>query len=446
MTSVREHSDISPEDTLIESLGPGRIPSPLNTQGFVDDRDRVLLHVCPEQLKQSLNGTNEPLAFTKAGPRKHVYFDPSKLKVALVTCGGLCPGLNNVLRSVVLTLYHTYSVRNIFGIQYGLQGFIPRYGRAVWELNPDRVTEIHAIGGTVLGSSRGPQDIDEIVDALERMNVGIVFVIGGDGSFRAAGKIAAEARDRNAKIGVIGIPKTIDNDINFVSRSFGFNTAVSMATQAIASAHVEARGFPNGVGLVKLMGRHSGFIAATAALAKRDTNLVLVPEADFDIDGDHGLLAWLEERLHERKHAVIVVAEGAGQKYCDAHGADESGNARLGDIGQVLKDRITEHFKTRDIELNLKYIDPSYMIRSVPADSEDAVYCGFLGQNAVHAGMAGKTNMFVGTWNSEFVYIPLKLATMGRKSLDLNDSLWLSVLEATGQPSLLPPAGASANT
>jgi len=267
------------------------------------------------------------------------------------------------------------------------------------------------------------------------MNVGILFAIGGDGTFRAASKIAEEIRNRNGKISVIGIPKTIDNDILFVSRSFGFNTAVSMATQAIGAAHVEANGAPNGIGLVKLMGRHSGFIAASAALDKRYANFVLIPESDFDIDGPHGFLAVLEKRLIDRRHAVIVAAEGAGQKYCGVQGTDDSGNLRLGDIGLYLKQRITEHFESIGMEINLKYIDPSYLIRSVPATANDSVFCGFLAQNAVHAGMAGKTDMVVGMLNDEFVYIPIRLVVSGRKQVELDGKLWNSVIEATGQPS-----------
>jgi len=425
-------------DTSIECLGNPRIDSPLHARQFTDDASRVLLDISADRLEECIRQGTTPPAFMKAGPRSKIYFDPSKLKCALVTCGGLCPGLNNVIRSVVLSLYHTYGVRNILGIRYGLQGFIPRYGHPVIELTPDVVADIDKLGGTILSSSRGPQDIQEIVDALERMNVGILFLIGGDGTFRAAERIAEEIRNREDKISIIGIPKTIDNDINLISQSFGFNTAVGMATQAISSAHVEATGAPNGVGLVKLMGRHSGFIAASAALANRDANFVLIPESDFDIEGPHGFLAVLEKRIIARKHAVVVAAEGAGQRYCGAEGCDESGNPRLGDIGLYLKQRITDYFKERDLELNLKYIDPSYMIRSIHATPNDSVFCGFLGQNAVHAGMAGKTNMVVGTRNDEFVYIPIQLVVRSRKQVDLDGKLWASVLASTGQPSLKP--------
>jgi len=425
-------------DTTIETLGEPRIDSPLHEGQHVEETERVLFDLSADALEKQIKEGASPVSFLKAGPRRRIYFDPSKLKCAIVTCGGLCPGLNNVIRSLVLTLHHTYHVRNIIGIRYGLQGFIPKFGHPVLQLSPEEVSEINEVGGTILSSSRGPQDIGEIVDSLERMNVGILFTIGGDGSFRAAERIAEEIRNRNDKIAVVGIPKTIDNDINLLSRSFGFSTAVSMATQAITSAHVEALGGPNGVGLVKLMGRQSGFIAASSALDKRYANFVLIPESDFDIEGPHGLLEVLESRLLARKHAVIVVAEGAGQKYCSAEGTDESGNPRLGDIGLYLKQVINNHFKSKGMEINLKYIDPSYMIRSVPATANDSVFCGFLGQNAVHAGMAGKTNMVVGTWNDEFVYIPIKEVVKGRKRVDLNGRLWRSVLEATGQPSFKP--------
>jgi 6-phosphofructokinase 1 len=424
-------------DTHIESLGEPRIDSPLKTVKFVDDSERILFDISAEKVCQEVSTGKEPVAFMRAGPRAKIFFDYSKLKCAIVTCGGLCPGLNNVIRSVVLTLYHSYGVKNVLGILYGLQGFIPRYGHPVLELTPAVVSEIDELGGTILSSSRGPQDIQEIVDALERMNVGILFAIGGDGTFRAAARISEEIRARGAKIGVIGIPKTIDNDINLLSRSFGFNTAVSMATKAIGAAHVEANGAPNGIGLVKLMGRTSGFIAASAALGKRYANFVLIPEADFDLEGPHGFLAALEERLARRKHAVIVVAEGAGQKYCSAQGADESGNPKLGDIGIFLKERILQYFHAKGIEINLKYIDPSYTIRSVPATADDSIFCGFLGQEAVHAGMAGKTNMVVGSLNDQFVYVPMTEIVKGRKHVDLEGNLWRSVLEATGQPSFL---------
>jgi len=405
---------------------------------FRTDNDRILIDVNAHHIAETIGENKTPASFELAGPRQKIYFDPSKLKCALVTCGGLCPGLNNVIRAIVLGLYYRYGVRHIYGIRYGLQGFIPQYGHDLVDLNPQSVVHIHEMGGSILGSSRGPQDIEAIVDCLERANIGILFMIGGDGTLRAASAIVEEIKNRNAKISVIGIPKTIDNDIYMVARSFGFDTAVDIATEAIQGAHKEAEGYPNGVGLIKLMGRYSGFIAATAALAQQDVNFVLIPEIHFDMEGENGLLTKLEKRLNDRRHAVILVAEGSGQYFFEKSEKDfdPSGNVKLFDIGVFLKERITKHFTAKGMEIALKYIDPSYMIRSLPANANDHVYCGFLGRDAVHAGMAGKTNMIIGHWNNFFVHVPMPLTTDKRKQVNTGGKLWQTVLEATGQGAL----------
>jgi 6-phosphofructokinase len=191
-----------------------------------------------------------------------------------------------------------------------------------------------------------------IVDCLERMNINALFVIGGDGTLRGAMQIAAVIAERNQKIAVVGIPKTIDNDIPYIDQSFGFQTAFAEATKSIQSAHVEAKAAPNGVGLVKLMGRHSGFIACYAALAESDANYVLIPEVPFQLEGPGGLLDHILTRVRENGHAVIVAAEGAGQDLIPAgpEGVDASGNRRLQDIGLYLKQRITDHFAAADEE------------------------------------------------------------------------------------------------
>ena len=430
-------------DTRISSLGKANITSPLASgisgrPTFTSDDESVLVDIHPDELKACLQEGKAPTAFELAGPRENIYFDPSKLRCALVTCGGLCPGLNDIIRSIVLELYHHYHVRNIYGIRYGLEGFIPQYGHEIMDLEPSKVTNILDMGGSILGSSRGPQDIEQIVDCLERMNIGILFMIGGDGTLNAAVKIANAIFSRGLKISVVGIPKTIDNDIYLVSRSFGFDTAVEVSRQAIISAHNEAAGYPNGIGLIKLMGRHSGFIAATAALAQQDANFVLIPEVDFDLDGPKGLFAALEQRLVSRRHAVIVVAEGAGQAYFEniTEQRDESGNIRLNDIGIYLKNAIAGYFKAKQISITIKYIDPSYMIRSLPANANDSVFCGFLGRNAVHAGMAGKTKLLIGRWNSHFVHVPMESSAGIRKKVQPEGELWAAVLAATGQGSL----------
>ncbi|MGE4264762.1 MAG: ATP-dependent 6-phosphofructokinase [Desulfovibrio sp.] len=423
-------------DATIQTLGVAKIPSPLNYCRFIGQEETLSLQLTEEEADLSVSA-GEPFVFEKAGPRGKMYFDSSKVKCAIVTCGGLCPGINDVIRAIVMDAYHHYHVASVIGVRYGLQGFIPKYGHDIVELTPKNVSNYHVFGGTELGSSRGPQAPDEIVDALERMNVGVLFMIGGDGTMKAAANIVKEIRTRNSRISVIGIPKTIDNDINFVGKSFGFDTAVEKATEAIACAHVEAVGAYNGIGIVKLMGRESGFIAAQATLALKEVNFVLVPESPFSLEGPGGLLEQLENRLRSRHHAVLVVAEGAGQHLCEASGrTDASGNPVLCDICTILIARIKEHFKSRNMEATIKFIDPSYIIRSVPANANDRVYCGFLGQNAVHAAMAGKTGMVVSRLQSRFVHVPLELVTMKRKKLNIEADYWRAVIESTGQEAM----------
>ena len=424
-------------DTKIRSLGSPGIDSPVkSTKIFIDDAEKVLIDTTLNSILNHAKKKKEPPSFERAGARKKIFFDPSKTKCGVVTCGGLCPGVNDVIRNIVLELHYMYGVENIYGIPYGLQGFIPEYKHSFIELTPAFVEHIHEFGGTVLGSSRGAQDISAIVDAIERVNMNVVFFIGGDGTLKAASAVAREALDRGFKCSIIGIPKTIDNDINFVSKTFGFDTAVEEARSVIQCAHVEAKGAPFGIGMVKLMGRDSGFIAANAALASRDANFVLVPEDDFDLEGDQGFLASLEKRLKARGHAVIVVAEGAGQKYFEnrPQQKDASGNIKKGDIGLLLKEKIEEYFLPKKLLINLKYIDPSYVIRSVPANAADSIFCGFLAQMAVHAGMSGKTDMLIGLWNNMYVHIPIELSVKSRKKIDIEGPLWMSVKESTGQP------------
>ncbi len=431
------------EDTKIRNLGPAKIANPVYLRqgvhedmiSFINDKERVLVNALTHP-KIALG--NPPPTFEIAGPREKIFFDPNKLKVAIVTCGGMCPGLNSLVRSIVLQLHYMYGVSNVVGIKYGLQGFIPSYNHPLVDLNPRTVSNIHGRGGSFLGMSRGGQPVEDIVDALERLNIGLLFMIGGDGTLHAGVQLVKEIDKRKLKTSVVAVPKTIDNDINYVDPSFGFQTAVQEATSAIWGAHNEATGAPGGIGLLKLMGRHSGFVAANATLAMSEVNFCLIPEVDFDLDGPKGLLARLTERMKERGHSVIVVAEGAGQKFFgDNLGTDASGNKRLGDIGTFLKDRINAHFSNMGMELNLKYIDPSYLIRSMPSNSSDRVYTTMLGHYAVHAGMAGKTGMLVSKWLNKFVHIPLELAISERRQVSPTSSVWQAVREATGQPDML---------
>jgi 6-phosphofructokinase 1 len=424
-------------DFTISVLGEPTIPSPVNVSYFVSDAKRLLFNVYLDEYDSILSPNGKPLSFEVAGPRERIFFDPSKTKAAIVTCGGLCPGINDVIRSLVMELHYRYGVYNVIGIRYGFQGFIPKFGHPVVPLTPDIVKDINNLGGSILSSSRGRQDVGQIVDALKRMNIDLLFCIGGDGTMRGAEGITDEVERRGLNIGVIGIPKTIDNDLNLIQKSFGFDTAVSESVKAIQCAHVEAKGAPNGIGLVKIMGREAGHIAASAALAQNDVNFVLIPEVPFDLEGEKGLLKALEKRLRASSHCVILTAEGAGQEHMKQperkKETDASGNIRLLDIGAFLKQTIENHFARLGVEVNVKYIDPSYMIRSVSANACDSKYCGALGQYAVHAGMAGKTGMIVGLVKEEYVHIPLKMISSGTP-LDPQGNVWMRVLEATGQP------------
>ncbi len=429
----------SPQALEIEKLGGCTVPSPLSSrrERFRDDQDRILVASRVSQLEPFSDPNTVP-SFEAAGARRKIFFRPAEIACGIVSCGGLCPGINNVIRSVVLTLIHRYGVPRIYGFRYGYAGLAgdPEAGPPI-ELTASLVEPIHRLGGSFLGSSRGPQDSATMAENLERLGIRILFTIGGDGTLRGAAALAGEIARRGGRISVIGIPKTIDNDIHLVERSFGFATAVEEARQAIVGAHAEARGALNGVGLVKLMGRHSGFITAHASLSNSDVNFCLVPEVPFSLHGERGFLRALEARLRLRRHAVIVVAEGVGQdlmETAEGPSTDASGNVRLMDVGPFLKSQIREYLSRRGLAHTVKYIDPSYIVRSLPANSVDAEYCLVLGQHAVHAGMAGRTSMVVGYWNRHFTHVPIALATSQRKEIDPQGTIWPRVLEATGQP------------
>jgi len=441
-------------DFTIQNLGPATIPSPvkLSTRGddyianYVTDSQHIVYDLAAQPDRDYRFSRGDLLEL--AGPREKLYFSPAKTHAAIVTCGGLCPGLNDVIRSIVMCLWYQYGVRSIAGIRYGYRGLLPEYNLEEMRLEPSVVENIHTMGGTVLGSSRGGgQRTAEMVDTLERMNIRVLFVIGGDGSQKGALAISEEAARRNLKIAVVGVPKTIDNDLSFIERSFGFETAVSIARQSVDAAHVEARGAFNGIGIVKVMGRESGFIAAHTTLATNDVNFLLIPELPFDLDGTNGLLAHLTRRLERRHHAVILVAEGAGQHlFPESDMTDASGNRKLGDIGPLLCRRITDHCTSTGVETSIKYIDPSYIIRSTPANPNDSIYCARLGTNATHAVMAGKTGVLIGLVNGQFVHIPMKTAVSRRNYVDPESPLWRDVLESTGQPALMVNRGQKGNT
>lgn len=432
------------EDLVVGSLGERTIDSPLDPyfkecghgHAFYSDETRILVDHNLATLREEFQKGGVPPCFEAAGPRRKIFFEPAKTICAVVTCGGLCPGLNDVIRAIVMQAYHRYGVPRILGIPYGFEGLIPEYGHKIINLTPGFVSNIHQFGGTDIGTSRGHQDVPRMVERLMELKVNILFVIGGDGSQRGGKAIEEEARKHGYKLSVVGVPKTIDNDMIYMDKSFGYDTACAAAVDAIKAAHTEARSARNGIGLVKLMGRHSGFIACSAAIASGEANCVLIPEVPFELDGDNGFLESMRQRVVQRGHSVVIVAEGAGQDWVgkETTATDASGNRKLGDVGVYLKAKLEEYFRKCTTELTLKYIDPSYMIRSVPASPQDRIYCMRLGQAAVHAAMAGKTGVVVARWHSTYVHLPVALATSARRTVDPGGDLWLSVLETTGQP------------
>lgn len=434
-------------DFTIETLGPCKVHSPieLSTQhgefraNYVRDDSfvRYSVNVFPDSDKG--DGLNEGNLMQKAGPREYIYFNPAHVTAGICTCGGLCPGLNDVIRAVVRCLYYRYGVKKIRGFRFGFKGFFPESGFDTIDLTPANVDDIHKIGGSFLGTSRGGGNrVADIVDAVESLNINMLFIIGGDGTQKGSLDIANEIEKRGLKVAVVGIPKTVDNDLLLIDRSFGFETAVERATEAVSSIHMEAFSQVNGIGLVKLMGRESGFIATATAIASHETNFCLIPEVPFELDGPNGFLEHLKKRILERHHAVVIVAEGAGQDLLETTTeTDASGNKKLADIGTYLCDRINEFFKQNQIHINLKYVDPSYQIRSSVTTANDSIYCERLGSYAVHAAMAGKTKMVVGLVNNKYVHIPIQMVTMKRNFVDPEGALWRDALDATRQPILM---------
>jgi 6-phosphofructokinase 1 len=429
---------LTQDQLLVKNLGTCRVPSPLQGSKrvvFVNHNNRVRYH---DKIGSDIPADEADLSFEEAGPQKMVFFPPAETTAAIVTCGGLSPGLNNVIRAIHSELKHNYGVPRILGIRDGYQGLNPAIGQPPIELTSEYVEDIHKLGGTVLGTSRGPQQPGIMVDFLEAQGIDILFCIGGDGTQRGAHAICEEIERRKLTKSVIGIPKTIDNDIPFVWMTFGYQTSLEEAEKVLRGAHVEAKGAPNGIAIVKLMGRHAGFIAAGAAVASDEANFVLVPEVPFPLDGPGGLLETLHQRMRSRGHALIVVAEGAGQHLAadpDLHvHRDASGNIRFDDIGVLLRDRIKDHFAQLGVQVSVKYIDPSYVIRSVPANTWDRILANQMGRFAAHAAMAGRTDTLIGLLHNELIHVPLATVTSRKRQLDLRSDLWMAVLSSTGQP------------
>lgn len=420
-------------DFKVECLGENAIHSPYNKGKFVDDDARIVYDVEISKLEKYADNLGELPSFEMAGPREKIFHDPAWTKAAILTAGGLCPGLNDVIKGLTCTLKLHYKIPMVYGIRYGYRGLIPDFNLVPMVLTAENVDDLHEYGGTILGSSRGRQDEERMVDTLVRMNINVLFCIGGDGTLRCAHDVVKVIKKRKLSISVVCIPKTIDNDICAIDKSFGFETAVYATNDVITAAHNESKGAYNGIGLVKVMGRDSGFIAAYATLANSHVNYCIVPEEKIALEGGYdSLLGHLENRLKDKEHALILVAEGAGQEFFKGEKVkDASGNILHDDIGIFLKNKIKSYFKERGTEVNVKYFDPSYMIRSTPAYGTDAVFCMMLAQNAVHAAMAGRSDIVIGHWNDRFTHVPIALATRERKKIDLYGALWNGVKSIT---------------
>ncbi|MCL2759358.1 MAG: ATP-dependent 6-phosphofructokinase [Treponema sp.] len=433
------------QDFTIETLGNPTVQSPIKMSKIQGDKsadyvtDDRFVRLSSFIMPGKQPSVERSQVLERAGPREQIYFTPAHVHAGIVTCGGLCPGMNDVIRAIVRCLWTNYGVNRISGIRFGYRGFLPESQFGVKQLDPDIVDDIHKIGGTFLGSARGGgKEVEKIVDAMQKLNLNMMFVIGGDGTQRGTLDIAEEISRRKLKIAMIGIPKTVDNDFALIDRSFGFSTAVAKAVEVVSAAHVEAVSAINGIGLVKVMGRDSGFIAAHTALASHEVNFVLIPEVPFNLEGYNGFLTHLEDRIKKRRHAVIVVAEGAMQdQLLIEKKFDAGGNVKMADVGVYLRSRILKHFEDKGIEINLKYIDPSYAIRSATANPDDSIYCERLGNAAVHAAMAGRTKVVIGLVNNRFVHLPVKSVITHRNKVNPESSLWRDTLDATHQPRMM---------
>mmetsp|Transcript_25298 Transcript_25298/g.60182 ORF Transcript_25298/g.60182 Transcript_25298/m.60182 type:complete len:455 (-) Transcript_25298:517-1881(-) len=385
-------------------------------------------------MQSSLEQINVPLpAFTmRAGARDTIFHNPASTTAAIVTCGGLCPGLNDVVAGLVRKL-EDYGVKegNILGVRYGYRGFYdPEFPPIV--LTRENVEGLHLQGGTMLGTSRGGADIKEIVKKLDMWGVDMLFVVGGNGGNAGAAAIQAECQERGVVCSVVGVPKSIDNDILLIDRCFGFETAVEEAQRPLLAAKVEASSTFRGIGIVKLMGRESGFIALHASLSSGVVDVCLIPEVPFSLHGEKGLLAYLESVIARQGHAVVCVAEGAGQDMLPTSSdkTDASGNRILGDIGQWLKKEVKDNLPDVDV----KYIDPTYMIRAIPTNSGDRIYCKILAHNAVHGAFAGFTGITVGLVNTHYVYLPIPIIIQNVRKVDPSGKQWNRLRASIGQP------------
>jgi len=399
---------------------------------FLNPNEKVLGTILMNDSKAALRSHALDGGAIRGNACKHIWWEPKKVKAALITAGGLCPGLNSIIQGVTNCLWRDYGVRQIVGITAGYNGLSDPAKHPSMLLTPELVEDIHMRGGSILKAGRGGFNAAKICETLRAGGYTHLFVIGGDGTQYAGHLLYVEARKQKLPISVVGVPKSIDNDVLFVDRTFGFDSAVEAAAGVIRNGWVEATSCPNAVGIVKLMGRDAGFVAAHAALASNLVDLVLVPEVEVEMED---VLQFVDATLAHKGHMVVVVAEGAGQAHVATGQKDASGHTVYGDVGVYLRDTLNKHLKPKGGRTF--YIDPSYIIRSVPPTPNDHIYCARLANNAVHTAMRGYTGVCVGAIHNIIVILKSKLIASGKKQLKIKSSTWQSCVQVCSMPEVL---------
>lgn len=472
-------------------------PLPIEVRG--DDRDEGARIVVDARRKyhDPLEGITPAawnLTMPEAGPRRYVsYPQKNQLKVGILVSGGIAPGINAVI-SGIIARHHAYQAWSqkinknyaleILGYSEALKGLL-HAGRPAVPLDLKTVREAVNHGGSILPTARADElldledpkqrdgALDKVTSRLINQQIDILYIIGGDGSMRAAHAISCRAR-RNPinELSVIGIPKTMDNDILWVWQSFGFLSAVEFAKQAILQLHTEVMSNPR-LCVIQLFGSDSGFVVSHAALASGVCDAVLIPEVNFTLKQLSGYIRYrLQDRPHSDKpyggivalaetaipldwreyvSATAEVADGSEKviltpeelraiETFESHGrrvhgqtpdALRSGGLRL--VSQILQREIRK-LGDRWSSYRVFTNEPRHLIRSIEPSVSDVIFAQRLGTLAVDNAMAGYHDFMISQWLTEYVLVPLKLVVLGRKRVPEHGIFWKSVRASTGQP------------
>jgi len=401
---------------------------------FVNPDELVMGHIITNDSKQAARDSETANGCFRANATRHIYWDPKDVRAAIVTCGGLCPGLNSVVRELTDCLYNEYGVKDILGMRGGYHGLSNPEELTPMYLTPKIVNEIHMKGGSVLMAGRGGNDCIRIVDKLKERDINMLFVVGGDGTQSGAHALFLEARKRKMPISIVGVPKSIDNDVMYFDKTFGFESAVAEAVSVIRGSFVEATSANRAVSIVKLMGRDAGFVSMYAAVASNLVDLCLIPEVDVKLQD---VLAYVDKVLAQKGYMVVAVAEGAGQNFVESEGVDPTGHTKYGDVGVFLRDAINEHLKRSDDGGRSFYFDPSYMIRAVPANPIDHIFCSRLSRDAVHTAMRGYTGVCVGPIHNIIIIMPMNNIASRQKTVNVHRNMWQVCVHQSGMPQQL---------